>query len=53
MVFCFGVRVSVMFHLLFDYYTFVRFWVAEWNWHLCEINSSTAGRLFLMSSVYL
>ena len=25
MVLCFGVRVSVMFHLVFDYYTFVRF----------------------------
>ena len=27
MVLCLGVRVSVMFHLLFDCYTFVRLWL--------------------------
>ena len=27
---CFGVRVSVMFHLMFVYYTFSSVWVAEW-----------------------
>ena len=26
----FGVRVSVMFHLMFVYYTFSSVWVAEW-----------------------
>ena len=29
-VVCFGVRVSVMFHLMFVYYTFSSVWVAEW-----------------------
>ena len=27
---CFGVRVSVMFHLMFVHYTFSPVWVAEW-----------------------
>ena len=27
---CFGVRVSVMFHFIFVYYTFSSVWVAEW-----------------------
>ena len=27
---CFGVRVSVMFHLMFVHYTFSSVWVAEW-----------------------
>ena len=27
---CFGVRVSVMFHLIFVHYTFSSVWVAEW-----------------------
>ena len=27
---CFGVRVSVMFHLMFVPYTFSSVWVAEW-----------------------
>ena len=27
---CFGVRVSVMFHLMFVYYTLSSIWVAEW-----------------------
>ena len=27
---CLGVRVSVMFHLMFVYYTFSSVWVAEW-----------------------
>ena len=27
---CFGVRVSVMFHLMFVHYTFSLVWVAEW-----------------------
>ena len=27
---CFGVRVSVMFHLMFVHYTLSSFWVAEW-----------------------
>ena len=27
---CFGVRVSVMFHLMFVHYTFTTVWVAEW-----------------------
>ena len=27
---CFGVRVSVMFNLMFVYYTFSSVWVAEW-----------------------
>ena len=27
---CFRVRVSVMFHLIFVYYTFSSVWVAEW-----------------------
>ena len=29
-VICFGVRVSVMFHLMFVHYTFSSVWVAEW-----------------------
>ena len=28
---CFGVRVSVMFHLIFVHYTFSSVWVAEWQ----------------------
>ena len=28
---CFGVGVSVMFHLMFVYYTFSSVWVAEWQ----------------------
>ena len=27
---CFGVRVSVMFRLMFVHYTFSSVWVAEW-----------------------
>ena len=27
---CFGVRFSVMFHFMFDHYTFSSVWVAEW-----------------------
>ena len=27
---CFGVRISVMFHLMFFHYTFSSVWVAEW-----------------------
>ena len=27
---CFGVRVSVMFHLMFVHYTISSVWVAEW-----------------------
>ena len=27
---CFGVRVSVMFHIMFVHYTFSSVWVAEW-----------------------
>ena len=27
---CFGVRVSVTFHLMFVHYTFSSLWVAEW-----------------------
>ena len=27
---CFGVKVSVMFHFMFVYYTFSSVWVAEW-----------------------
>ena len=27
---CFGVRVLVMFHLMFVHYTFSSVWVAEW-----------------------
>ena len=27
---CFGVRVSVMFHIMFVQYTFSSVWVAEW-----------------------
>ena len=27
---CFGVRVSVMFHLMFVHYTFSSVWVAGW-----------------------
>ena len=27
---CFGVKVSVMFHLIFVHYTFSSVWVAEW-----------------------
>ena len=27
---CFGVRVSVMFHVMFVHYTFSSVWVAEW-----------------------
>ena len=27
---CFGVRVSVMSHLMFDHFTFSSVWVAEW-----------------------
>ena len=27
---CFGVRVSVMFHLMFVHYTLSSVWVAEW-----------------------
>ena len=27
---CFGIRVSVMFHLMFVHYTFSSVWVAEW-----------------------
>ena len=28
---CFGVRVSVMFHVMFVHYTFSSVWVAEWQ----------------------
>ena len=28
---CYGVRVSVMFHLMFVHYTFSSVWVAEWH----------------------
>ena len=49
---CFGVRVSVMFHLMFVHYTFSSAWVAQvvtfW-----EIAAHSVGHLFSLSFVYL
>ena len=45
----FGVRVSVMFHLMFVYYTFSSVWVAEWL-TFWEIAAHSVSHLF---SLYL
>ena len=45
---CFGVRVSVMFHLMFVHYTFSSVWVAEW-----EIAAHWVSNLFSLYFVYL
>ena len=42
---CFGVRVSVMFHLMFVHYTFSSVWVAEWP---PFGNSCTHGKQFVL-----
>ena len=44
---CFGVRVSVMFHLMFVYYTFSSVWVAEWP----PLAARSVGHLFSLSFV--
>ena len=43
---CFGVRVSVMFHLKFVSYTFSSVWVAEWPPFL-EIAARSVGHMCL------
>ena len=48
----FGVRVSVMFHLMFVHYTFSSVWVAEWP-SFWEIAAHSVGHLFSLSFVYL
>ena len=48
----FGVRNSVMFHLMFIHYTFSSVWVAEWPPFL-EIAAHSVGHLFTLSFVYL
>ena len=45
----FGVRVSLMFHLMFVYYTFGSVWVAIF-W---EIAARSVGHMFSLSFVYL
>ena len=49
---CFVVRVSVMFQLMFVYYTFSSVWDAEWP-PFGEIVVNSVGHLFSMSFVYL
>ena len=49
---CFGVRVSVMFHLTFVHYTFSSVWVAAWP-PFWEIAARSADHLFSLSFVYL
>ena len=46
---CFGVRDSVMFHLMFVHYIFSSVWVATF-W---EIAAHSVGHLFSLSFVYL
>ena len=48
----FGVRVSVMFHLMFVHYTFSSVWVAEWP-PVWEIAARSVGHMFSLSFVYL
>ena len=43
---CFGVRVSVMYHLMFVHYTFSSDLVAEWP------PARSVGHMFLLSFVY-
>ena len=49
---CFGVRVSVMFHLMFIHYTFSSVWVAEWP-PFWEIAARSVGHMLSLSFVYL
>ena len=49
---CFGVRVSVMFHLRLVHYTFSLVWVAAWP-TFWEIAARSAGHMFSLSFVYL
>ena len=53
---CFGVRVSVMFHFIFVYYTFSSVWVAEWppfrkklpaRWAICSHCSLSICNIYL------
>ena len=48
-VVCFGVKVSVMFHLMFVHYTFSAVCVATF-W---EIAARSVGHVFSLSFVYL
>ena len=48
---CFGVRVSVMFHVMFVNYTFSSVWVAEW--YLLGNSLRSVGHMFSLYFVYL
>ena len=50
---CFGVRVSVMFHFMFVYYTFSSVWVAETVATFWEIAARSVSNLFSLYFVYL
>ena len=49
---CFGVRVSVMFHLMSVHYTLSSVWVSEWPPFL-KIAARSVGHMFQLSLVYL
>ena len=49
---CFGVRVLVMFHVVFVHYTFSSAWVAEWA-TFWEIAARSVSNLFSLYCVYL
>ena len=49
---CFGVRVSVMFHLMFVHNTFSSVWVAEWP-TIWEIAARSVGHMFIAFCVYV
>ena len=51
-VVCFGVRVSVMFHLMFVHCTFSSVWVTE-GLPFREIAARSVGHMFSLSFVYL
>ena len=49
---CLGVRVSVMLHLMFVYYTFSLVWLAEWS-TFWERATHLVGHAFSLNFIYL
>ena len=50
---CFGVRVSLMFNLMFVNYTFSSVWVAEWPPFGKYVAARSVSHVFSLSFVYL